>query len=93
MLNDLGLVDEGGVGADHSGTQPGFGSQRAVRLRVALCALRVRHLGAVGLAVLVVRMLLTGRTPETFVHFILIIRQRRVVAALRRVLMTLGDAP
>lgn len=90
LLNYLGLVDQGGVGTEHSGAWPGFGSERAVSLLVAR-AVSLGHMGAVGLAVLVVGVLLTGRTPQTFILFILVICHWWVVAAHRRVLVILGD--
>lgn len=91
LLNYLGLVDQGGMGANHSGARPGFGSECAIRLLIAR-TVSFRHLGAVGLAVLVIGMLLAGGTPQTFIHFILIICYWRVVAAQRRVLrVTFGD--
>lgn len=74
----------------HSGAGPGFGSERAVSLLIAH-TVSLGHLGAVGLAVLVIRMLLTGGTPQTFIHFILVICHRWVVAAQRLVQVALGD--
>lgn len=85
LLNYLGLVYQGGVGA-----RPGLGSEGAISLLIA-CIVSLGHLGAVGLAVLVIRVLLTGRTPQAFIHFILVICYWRVAAAQRRVLVNLGD--
>lgn len=79
------------MGTDHGGARSGFGPQRAVSLLVA-CAVRLRHMRAVGLAVLVVRMLLAGWTPQTFIHFILIVRHWWIVADDGRVLVIFGDA-
>ncbi|TNN37419.1 hypothetical protein EYF80_052423 [Liparis tanakae] len=90
-LHYLGLVDQGGVRTDHGGAGLAFGPQGAVSLQVA-GAVRLGHLGAVGLAVLVVGMLLTGGTAQTLVHFVLVVRHRRVAAAQRRLLVVLGDA-
>lgn len=91
LLNNLGLVDYGGVGTDQIGAWSGFGPDGAISLLKAACTVSLGHLGAVGLAVLVIRMLLTGRTPQTFIHFILIICHWRVAAAQRWVLVIFGD--
>lgn len=89
MLNNLSLVDQGGMGTDHSGARSGFGSQRAISLLI-VGTVNLGDLGTVGLAVLVVGMLLAGRTPQTFIHLVLIIW--RVAAAPRRVLVMSADA-
>lgn len=91
LLNYLGLVDGGGMWIDHSGLWPWFGSECAISLLIVSHAVSLRHLGAVGLTVLVIRVLLTGRTPQTFIYFILIICHWWVAAAQGRVLMILGD--
>lgn len=52
----------------------------------------LRHLRAVGLAVLIKRSLLTGRTTQPFIHFVIVVSYRRAGAAHGRVLVILGDA-
>lgn len=91
LLNYLGLVDGGGMWTDHGGARPGFGPECSVSPSIVLCAVSLRHLGAVGLTVLVIRVLLTGKTPQTFIYFILIICHRWVAAGQRRLLVILGD--
>lgn len=92
LLDYLGLVDGGGVRADHSWLGQERGPQRAVRLLVGLHAVGLGHLRAVCLTVLVVGMLLTGGAPQAFVHLVLVVRHRRVAAPQRRALVALGDA-
>lgn len=62
LLNYLCLVDGGGVGADPGGFWVDFGPQCAISLLIVSHAAGLGHVGAVGLAVLVVWVLLTGRT-------------------------------
>lgn len=86
----MGLVDVGCMGTDHVGV--GFGPECAISLLIAPCTVSLGPLRAVGLAVLIIRMLLTGWTAQTFIHFILIIRYWWIVAAHRRGLVILGNA-
>lgn len=90
LLNYLCLVDGGGMWTDPSGVRLGFGSQCAISLLIVSDAVRRGHLGAVGLTVLVIRMLLAGRTPQTFINFILIVRHWWVAAGQRRMLPDLA---
>lgn len=90
-LNYLGLVDQRGMGAEHRVALLGFRPECAISLPVA-CAESLGHLGAVCLAVPVIRMLPTGGTPQTFIFLILVVCYRWEVAAQRRLLVTLGDA-
>lgn len=91
-LHYLGLVDGGGMWADHSGARPRFGPDRAVSLLISWHTVSLGHLGAVGLAVLVVGMLLAGRSPQTLIHLVLVVCHRWVAAAQRGALVVLGDA-
>lgn len=52
----------------------------------------LRHLRAVRLAVLIKRLLLTGRTAQPFIHFIIVVPYGWAGAAHGRVLVILGDA-
>lgn len=52
----------------------------------------LRHLRAVRLAVLFKRLLLTGRTAQPFVHFIIVVPYGWAGAAHGRVLVISGDA-
>lgn len=84
-------MDGGGMWIDHSGVWSRFGSECAISLLVVSDAVSLRHPGAGGFTVLVIRVLLAGRPPQTFIYLILIIRHGWVAAAQRRVLMILGD--
>lgn len=89
LLNYLGLVDLGGMGTDQIGV--GFGPECAISLLIAPRTVSLGPLRAVGLAVLVIRVLLTGWTSQTFIHFILIICHWWIVAAHGRGLVIPGD--
>lgn len=91
LLNYLGLVDGGGVRADHCRLGQDGRPQRAVRPPVRLHAVGLGHLRAVCLAVLVIRVLLTGGAPQAFIHLVLVVSHRRVAAAQRSALMALGE--
>lgn len=77
--------------ADHSGLGLQFGPERAISLLIMPHTVSLRHLGAVCLTVLVVGVLLTGRTAQAFINLILVVRHRWVAAAQRRIVVTLGD--
>lgn len=86
-------MDGGGVGAEPAGFRMDFGPQCAVSLLVVLHAADLGHVGAVGLTVLVVGVLLTGGTTQPLVDLVLVVHRRWVAAVKRRVLAGLGRAP
>lgn len=86
-------MNGGGVWTDPAGFGVEFGPQCTISLLIAAHAAGLGHVGAVGLAVLVVGVLLTGGTTQTLVDLVLVVRRRRVAAAQRRVLAWLGGAP
>lgn len=81
------------MGTDPAGFWVEFRPQRTISLLVAAHAAGLGHVGAVGLAVLVVGILLTGGTTQTLVHLVLVVHRRRVAAAQRWVLACHGGAP
>lgn len=93
LLNYLCLVDRGGVGTDPAGFRVNFGPQCAISLRIMSHAAGLGHVGAVGLTVLVIGVLLTCRTTQSLVDFVLVVHRRWVAAVKRRVLAGLGRAP
>lgn len=86
-------MDGGGVWTNPAGFRVEFGPQCTISLLIAPHAAGLGHVGAVGLAVLVVGVLLTGGTTQTLIYLVLIVRRRRVAAAQRWVLACLGGAP
>ena len=86
-------MDGGGVWTDPTGFRVDFGPQCTISLLIAAHAAGLRHVGAVGLAVLIVVVLLTGWTTQTLINLILIVRRRWVAAAQRRVLACYGGTP
>lgn len=93
LLNYLCLVDGGGVGTDPAGFRVDFGPQCAISLLIVSHAEGLGHVGAVGLTVLVVGVLLTGGTTQSLVDLVLVVHRRCVAAVKRRVLAGLGRAP
>lgn len=86
-------MDGGSVWADPAGFRVEFGPQCTISLPIAAHAAGFGHRGAVGLAVLVVGILLTSRTPQTLINLVLVVRGCWVAAAQWRLLAHLGGAP
>lgn len=86
-------MDGGGVWTDPAGFRVECGPQCTISLLIAAHAAGLRHVGAVGLAVLVIGVLLTGGTTQTLIDLVLVVCRRRVAAPKRWVLACLGGVP